>query len=87
MLIFYPRLPNGNILWTCDKCDITAEVSCAETNAVALYCMCNCKVNPQCNADWYNRGLYMNRIPLEIRLKRSGFLREIYEKNEKKIKK
>ena len=83
MLIFYPRLPNGNILWSCDKCDSTAEVSCAETNAVALYCTCSCKIQPQCNDAWYNGGLYMNRIPLEIRLKSNKFLRELYERDEK----
>ena len=84
MLIFYPRLPNGNILWSCDKCDSTAEVSCSDTNAVALYCTCSRETHPRCNADWYNGGLYMNRIPIEIRLKRSSHLRELYEKNEKR---
>ena len=58
MLIFYPRLPNGNVLWSCDNCDRIAQVSFAETTAVALYCMCNRNTNPQCNNDWYNRGLY-----------------------------
>ena len=83
MLILYPRLPNGNIFWTCDKCDNTAEVSCSETNAVALYCMCNHKINPQCNDEWYNTGLYLNRIPIEIRLKRGSHLRELYGKDKK----
>ena len=27
MLILYPKLLNGNILWSCDNCDRTAEVS------------------------------------------------------------
>ena len=83
MLIFYPRLPSGNILWTCDKCDNTAQVSFSDTNAVALYCVCNYKVNPQCNADWYNKSLYLKRIPIEIRLKSCSHLRELYEKDEK----
>ena len=84
MLIFYPRLPNGNILWTCDNCGNTAQVSFSDTNAVALYCACNYKVNPQCNDEWYNESLYMKRIPMEIRLKRCSRLRELYEsdKNE-----
>ena len=67
MLIFYPKLPNGNILWMCDCCDNTAEVSCADTNAVALICECDGEVHPQCNNDWYYRGLYWNRIPMEER--------------------
>ena len=84
MLIFYPKLPNGNILWTCDNCGNTAQVSFSDTNAVALYCACNYKVNPQCNDEWYNESLYMKRIPMEIRLKRCSRLRELYEsdKNE-----
>ena len=81
MLIFYPRLPNGNILWSCDNCDNTAEVSISETNAVALYCKCSSGIRPQCNEEWYNTGLYFNRIPLEIRMKKSVFLREIKLKN------
>ena len=83
MLIFYPRLPNGNILWTCDKCDNTAEVSISETAAVALYCKCSSGIRPQCNDEWYNKSLYLSRIPMEIRLERGSHLRELYEKDEK----
>ena len=79
MLILYPKLPNGNILWSCDNCDNTAQVSFSDTAAVALYCMCNRKINPQCNDEWYNKSLYLKRIPIEIRLKRSSHLRELYE--------
>ena len=82
MLIFYPKLPNGNILWTCDNCGNTAQVSFSDTAAVALYCMCNRKINPHCNDKWYNESLYMKRIPMEIRLKRCSRLRELYEKDE-----
>ena len=53
MLIFYPTLPNGNVLWTCDNCGTTAEVSWPDTNAVALICKCDMKTHPQCNSDWY----------------------------------
>ena len=67
MLIFYPRLPNGNILWSCDNCDNTAEVSTPDTNAVALICQCDMKCHPECNHDWYYKGLYWNRIPMEDR--------------------
>ena len=67
MLIFYPKLPNGNILWSCDNCDRTAEVSCVDTNAVALVCVCDGQVHPECNNDWYYKGLYWNRIPMERR--------------------
>ena len=67
MLIFYPKLPNGNILWSCDNCNETAEASVADTNAVALLCICDGKVHPECNNDWYYQGLYWNRIPMEDR--------------------
>ena len=67
MLIFYPMLSNGNVLWTCDNCDRTAEVSVPNTNAVALFCTCDEKVHPQCNNDWYYQGLYWKRIPMENR--------------------
>lgn len=70
MLIFYPKLPNGNILWSCDNCNETAQISCADTNAVALVCMCDGQVHPECNNDWYYQGLYWNRIPIE---KREGY--------------
>ena len=67
MLIFYPKLSNGNILWSCDSCNRTAEVSMPDTNAVALICTCDGKVHPKCNHDWYYKGLYWNRIPMERR--------------------
>ena len=67
MLILYPRLPNGNVLWSCDNCDNTAQVSHSDTNAVALFCSCDGKVHPECNNDWYYKGLYWNRIPVEQR--------------------
>ena len=67
MLIFYPRLPNGNILWSCDNCDRTATISTPDTNAVALLCSCDGTVHPECNNDWYYKGLYWNRIPMERR--------------------
>ena len=67
MLIFYPKIKNGNILWSCDNCNKTAEVSVSDTNAVALICECDGKVHPECNNDWYYKGLYWNRIPMEDR--------------------
>ena len=67
MLILYPRLKNGNILWSCDNCDNTAEVSYSNTHAVALICSCDGKVHPQCNNDWYYKGLYWERVPIEKR--------------------
>ena len=75
MLILYPKLPNGNVLWSCDNCDNIAEVSCPDTSAVALVCMCDGKIHPQCNNDWYYKGLYWSRIPLSKR-------RRTYESNE-----
>ena len=78
MLILYPRLLNGNVLWTCDNCGNTAEVSWPDTNAVALVCQCDMKTHPQCNSDWYYKGLYWERIPMENRKKYS---RDRYKKN------
>ena len=69
MLVLYPRLSNGNILWTCDNCGDIAQVSFSLTNAVALYCICSRETRPRCNADWYNKGLYWERIPMEDRMK------------------
>jgi hypothetical protein len=73
MLILYPKLPNGNILWSCDNCDGTAQVSCSDTHAVALLCMCDSRIHPRYNDDWYNKGLYWKRIPLSVRLKGTAF--------------
>ena len=78
MLIFYPTLPNGNVLWTCDNCGDTAEVSWPDTNAVALVCKCDMKTHPQCNSDWYYNRLYCERIPMKNRNKYS---RDRYKKN------
>ena len=61
MLIFYPRLSNGNVLWTCDSCGNTAEVSEFETNVVALVCMCDMKVHPHCNKEWYYERIYLSK--------------------------
>ena len=60
-------LSNGNVLWTCDNCESSKEVSLPDTNAVALVCICDGKVHPECNNDWYYKGLYWNRIPMENR--------------------
>jgi len=38
-----------------------------DTNAVALICICDDKVHPECNNEWYYQGLYWNRIPIEKR--------------------
>ena len=70
-------LPNGNVLWTCDNCGNTAEVSWPDTTAVALVCQCDMKTQPHCNSDWYYKGLYWERIPMENRKKYS---RDRYKK-------
>ncbi len=67
MIILYPRLPNGNVLWTCDNCGDIKQVMYGGTNAVALVCICDSTVHPQCNNDWYYKGLYWERIPMEKR--------------------
>ena len=60
-LVFFDRLENGNVLWSCDNCNNTAEVSCSDTRAVALYCMCTRSIHPPGNADWYNKLQYYNK--------------------------
>ena len=69
MLIIFPRLPNGNVLSTCDGCGNTATVSCSGTNVVALHCICDLKVHPHCNNKWYYKGLYHTEHTYEKRLK------------------
>jgi len=70
VLIFYPRLKNGNVLWTCDNCGDTAQVSNFDTNAVALVCMCDMKTHPHCNNKWYYERLYYTKHTREKRFKR-----------------
>ena len=81
MLIFYPQLDNVNILWTCDSCGNTAEVSCVDTNAVALVCICDGKVHPECNNDWYYKNLYWERIPIDKRIEYRKERSKRYERN------
>ena len=72
MLILYPRLSNGNVLWTCDSCRKTGEVTCIETNAVAIYCMCDESMHPKCNEKWYNKGVYFENKKLTTTLNNLG---------------
>ena len=37
MLILYPKLKNGNVLWNCDNCNIVAIVVSPDSSAVALH--------------------------------------------------
>ena len=60
MLILYPKLKNGNVLWNCDNCNRVAVVTSPDTSIVALICQCDMKVHPQCNNAWYYEGLYFN---------------------------
>jgi hypothetical protein len=60
MIIIYPKLANGNVLWTCDLCGNKAEISVPQTQQVSIYCNCNKKCNPTCNAEYYNTGVYLN---------------------------
>jgi len=60
-VILYPKLSNGNVLWTCDNCDRQAEISFVETRRVSIYCTCNKRCNPICNAEYYNTGEYLNK--------------------------
>tara|TARA_B100000959_G_C14828729_1_gene560936 strand:- start:364 stop:582 length:219 start_codon:yes stop_codon:yes gene_type:complete len=70
-LIFFPRLKNGNVLWECDNCGRTAQVSSFDTRAVALVCECDMTCHPQCNNRWYYDGLYHEKA-----------IKEKYEPNE-----
>ena len=72
MLILYPRLKTGNVLWTCDNCGWTTEVTCIETNAVALHCTCDNTMHPKCNDKWYNKGLYFQNKKLTNTLNELG---------------
>ena len=60
MIIIYPKLANGNVLWTCDNCGNKAEISDPQTRRISIYCICNKKCNPKCNAEYYNSGEYLN---------------------------
>ena len=73
MIILYPWMPNGNVLWSCDNCERTAEVSCFDTNAVALVCICDGIVHPECNNRWYYDGLYWSRKNLSGKHKQKEY--------------
>ena len=60
MIIIYPKLANGNILWTCDNCGNQAEISDPQTRRVSIYCNCNKQCNPKCNEIHYNTGVYLS---------------------------
>ena len=60
MIIIYPKLANGNVLWTCDNCGNKSEISCVETRRLSIYCNCNKRCNPKCNAEYYTTGEYLN---------------------------
>ena len=67
MLIIYPKLKNGNVLWNCDNCGKTTEIVYGGTAAVSIYCMCDRSCHPKCNYEWYVEGLYWKDIPIERR--------------------
>ena len=60
MIIIYPKLTNGNVLWTCDNCGNKSEISVPQTQRVSIYCKCNKKCNPKCNEVYYNTGAYLS---------------------------
>ena len=60
MIIIYPKLTNGNVLWTCDNCGKQAEISFVETRRISIYCSCTKRCNPICNAEYYNTGEYLS---------------------------
>ena len=60
MIIIYPKLANGNVLWTCSNCGNKAEISSVETRRISIYCICNNQCNPECNERYYNTGVYLS---------------------------
>ena len=60
-LVFFKRLENGYVLWKCDNCDKTAEVSCFDTRAVSLVCSCDMTCHPECNKKWYYENLFYDK--------------------------
>lgn len=60
-LVFFKRLENGNVLWKCDNCDKTAQVSCFDTRAVSLVCSCDMTCHPECNKKWYYENLFYDK--------------------------
>ena len=60
-LVFFKRLENGNVLWKCDNCDKTAQVSCFATRAVSLVCSCDMTCHPECNKKWYYENLFYDK--------------------------
>ena len=61
MKIIYPKLANGSILWTCDNCGNTGEVSWADTRMVSIYCQCDERCHPKCNHRWYYDRWYYEK--------------------------
>ena len=59
MLKIFPKLKNGNIMWTCDNCGSQSQI-CSPTRRVSIYCECNNKCNPTCNEEYYNTGEYLS---------------------------
>ena len=60
-LVFFPRLENGNVLWKCDGCGKTAQISCFDTRAVSILCECTMTCHPKCNHDWYYKNYYYDK--------------------------
>ena len=67
-LVFFPRLENGNILWECDSCGNTAEISYSETRAVSIICECTMTCHPRCNHDWYYQSIVNFRCGVSAHL-------------------
>ena len=59
MIVLFPKLPNGNILWKCEYCGQEYEV-CSSTRRVWLYCICG-KFSPKCNREYYTKGGYLKK--------------------------
>jgi hypothetical protein len=72
--ILYPKLSNGNVLWTCDNCGRHAEISFVETRRISIYCTCNRRCNPKCNAEYYTTGEYLSSNKIYVN-KEVGTLR------------
>ena len=59
LIVIFPKLSNGNILWSCKYCNRKYEVT-THTRRVWLMCSCG-KESPECNKKYYCNGEYFEK--------------------------
>ena len=60
MIIIFHRLPNRNVLWKCEYCNRTAEVT-SPTQRIWLVCKKCGKGSPECNKKYYCNMEYLKK--------------------------